>query len=307
MEHETLHPSVRPLTDLEAIGPLRDPILLSAFSGAWGTTAGSALAYIVEQWGATPLAEIDPEDFFDFTTVRPTVRLNGDERVIEWPENRIYLARPEGAERDLLILAGVEPSLRWRTFADALGSLMSALGVSDSLIVSSFPGGTPHTREAPLRFFGAHDEIAARLGVTPWIPEYHGPTSFGAFLGIEHRDRGLRTSSLNAIAPFYIQVEPRPHALLALIRAVDRAFGTTTDVGSVETQVAEVDAQAIDALARSDRYREMLSTLEEQYDTAAAEALVALDPDEILRDVEDFFGPRGDVNGPGAGRASHHS
>ncbi|MDA0365845.1 MAG: PAC2 family protein [Chloroflexi bacterium] len=308
MTDSTLHSAVRPLTDLGAVGELRDPILLAAFSGAWGTTAGTALAHVIEQWGATPLAEIDAEEFFDFTAVRPTVRLEGDERVLEWPENRVYLARPEGAARDLVILAGVEPSLRWRTFADALGSLMNALGIGESLIVSSFPGGTPHTRETPLRLHGEHAEIAERLGIVPWTPEYQGPTSFGGFLAIEQHARGVRTSSLNAIAPFYIQVEPRPHAELALIRAIDRAFGTTTDLSTVETEVNALNEQALEALATSDRYRDMLATLEEQYDTAAAtaatEAAAALDADEILQDVEDFFGRHGDVNGPGSGRAS---
>ncbi|MEX2229779.1 MAG: PAC2 family protein [Dehalococcoidia bacterium] len=308
MERSSLHPSVHPLTDLEAVGDLRRPILLAAFSGAWGATAGTALAYVIEHWGATPLAEIDAEEFFDFTATRPTVRLEDGKRLIDWPENRVYLARPPGAERDVLILAGVEPALRWRTFANALGSLLSALGVEDSLILSSFPGGIPHTRETPLRFHGAHDEIAARLELTPWTPDYQGPTSFGGFLGVEHRARGLRTSALTAVAPFYIQIEPRPHALLALIRALDRIFGTATDVTPVQEQVETVNAQAIEALARSERYRELLATLEQQYDATTAGAIeaVALDADEILRDVEAFFAPRDDVSGPGAGRTTQH-
>jgi hypothetical protein len=307
MEPSTLHHAVQPLTDLEAVGELRNPILLAAFSGAWGTTAGSALAYVTEQWGATPLAEIDPEEFYDFSSLRPTVLLQDDERVIEWPENRVYLARPEGAERDLLILAGVEPALRWRTFAEALGSLMSALGVEQSLIVSSFPGGVPHTRDTMLRFHGAHAEIAERLGVTPWMPAYQGPTSFGGFLGIEHRARGVRSSSLTAVAPFYIQTEPRPHALLGLIRALDRAFGTTTDLSAVQTEVDAANEEAIASLARSERYRDLLDTLEQQYDAAAVADVAAsatLDTQQILSDVEAFFGPFGDVSGPGSGRTS---
>ena len=111
-------PCTRHCVRWTSIRKLRDPVFLAAFVGFTDTTGGAAAAitYLIEQWDAKPLAEIDPEQFYDFTVQRPRVRLENGERVLDWPVNRFFVASPPGAGRDFVLLQGIEPHTRWKTF-----------------------------------------------------------------------------------------------------------------------------------------------------------------------------------------------
>src|SRR5256885_1323266 len=140
-----MHEAIRPLGEIRA---LRDPVLIAAFTG-YTDAAGSAVSavrYLEERWGATPLARIEPELYYDFTVQRPRTRLEDGERVLDWPENRFSVASPPGAGRDFLLLTGVEPHLRWRSFIAAIEEILRATGSTTSLTLAAQPASVPHTR-----------------------------------------------------------------------------------------------------------------------------------------------------------------
>src|SRR3954452_1343866 len=132
---------------------LRDPALICAFKG-WndaGEAASAALGFLVDSFDAREVARIDPEDFYDFTAVRPTVRMSeGRTRVIEWPSNRFSVASIAGAEHDLVLLQGVEPSLKWSTFTRTIIDIARQLGVRSVVTLGALLADVPHTRDIPM-------------------------------------------------------------------------------------------------------------------------------------------------------------
>ena len=202
---------------------LRDPLLIAGFGGAWGTSAAEALRELVERWEAQPLASVDPQPFFDFTVRRPRVRVVDGEgaeagvRAIDWPANELYLARPEGAERDLVLLVGSEPQLRWREFIEALMEPLERFGVSESLMLGAYRAATPHSRPLPVQLYSRDAQLAARFGLVPEAWSYEGPAGITTPLAVACEERGWSSSSLLAAAPFYVSVEPHPFAARALI------------------------------------------------------------------------------------------
>ena len=127
---------------------LRAPVMVCAFRG-WndaGEAATAALSYIRGSFEAREVAAIDPEDFYDFTAVRPSVKIaEGSMRDIEWPENSFSVAPVPGAEGDLVLLQGVEPSLRWRRFTEDVTTARD-LGVKMVITLGALLADVPHSR-----------------------------------------------------------------------------------------------------------------------------------------------------------------
>ena len=271
---------------------LRDPLLIAAFGSAWGTSAVQALHYLAERWETTLLAEVDPEPFYDFSTLRPLVRIEDGERTITWPENRFVLARPEGAERDVVFLIGVEPHLRWGEFAEAIAGAMERLGVHESVILGAYRAATPHSRPLSARLFTSDEELAARFGLPADEWTYEGPAGITTVLGVTCEQRGWPPASLLVSAPFYVAVEPHPHATRALVNTLAAMLGVEVDVAPLDEQIEELDAEAERAKDRSEEFAQFISNLEEQYDRAEAaqerDAPPAATP-ELVEDVEAFL------------------
>ena len=208
-----MHPLIRPLADFK---PLRDPILIAGFADNSGTTAAAAAAYLVELWGAKPLADFDPEELFDFTSRRPFARFEDGERVVDWPTSRLFVASPAGADRDVLILVGVEPHLRWRSFCEAVASVMRETGATESLTLGSYPAPTPHTRAVPVRLSASNVEFGRRFGLEPAVSAYEGPIGITGVLNVA-LSKEFRTASLSTMTPFYVGAEQNPHAIITLV------------------------------------------------------------------------------------------
>src|SRR5262249_750160 len=156
---------------------LERPVLIAAFRG-WndgGQGASLAGAYLARAWAATRFADIDPEGFFDFQATRPTVSLvDGVTRQIEWPENEFLPAPLPGAGRDAIILLGVEPNVRWRTFAGLVTELATDFGVELVLTLGSLLADVPHTRDAPVTGTATDPQLIEQLGLS--TSRYEGPT-----------------------------------------------------------------------------------------------------------------------------------
>ena len=216
---------------------LHRPLFLTAFEG-WndaGDAATLAITYLAETWGAQPFATVDPEDFFDFTNARPHTRLVDEHtRTIDWPSVELLSASIPGIDRDVILLRGVEPQLRWRTFCDAVVGVARALGAEMAIGLGALLADVPHTR--PVRVSGSTDDetLAQRLGVAR--STYEGPTGI---LGILHHtchQAGLPSASLWAAVPHYVHQIPSPKAALALVERSAEVLGVR--VNPLELRVA---------------------------------------------------------------------
>ena len=285
------------LRALDEIRPLRSPVLIAAFSGLndFGGAALATMEHLQEQWGARDLAEIEPEPFFDFTVQRPTVRLDGDERRIDWPIPRFSVASPDGAGRDFLLLSSAEPHLRWRTFTEIIAEVMEATGATTSITIAAQGAATPHTRPMPVTLSASHDDFEAQFGLEVPESRYEGPTGIVGVLNLSHRSRGWRNASLWAQAPHYLSSGPNPGAISALVGVLDRGFGLRTSLESVEQRAAEFEEQVREALSDSSEAADYIRNLEEQYDAnqrpAPPDAGAADLPsaEDLLSDLEGFL------------------
>ena len=253
---------------LDEVRPLRNPVLIAAFSGLndFGGAAVATLEHLEEAWGASDLAEIEPEPFFDFTVQRPTVRLEGDERRIDWPIPRFSVASPEGSDRDFVLLSSAEPHLRWRTFTEIIAEVMEATGATTSITIAAQAAATPHTRPMPVTLSASHDDFEQQFGLEVPESRYEGPTGIVGVINLSHRTRGWRNASLWAQAPHYLSTGPNPGAITALVEVLDRGFGLQTSLAAVEAQAADFEDQVRQALEESNAAADYIKNLEEQYD-----------------------------------------
>ncbi len=279
---------------------MREPLVIAAFWG-WSDNSGTAMGtirYLRETWGAAEVATADADRFYDLTVARPRIRREGGEPIIRWPGTRFHLAHPPGSTRDIVLLAGREPSLRWREYAEVVGEFMSMTGAKHFLAMGSRPAPVPHTRPAPVQL-GDSDEYFERLfGLTTERSRYEGPTGIQTVLLQDLRERGMVTGRLTALVPGYLNVGPAPRAKVALAETLDRAVGSRTHI---EPLYAEIDAferrveQATSQLENPQQLHDQVSELEAQYD-AQTPADRSDIPDgelpssgELLQGIEDML------------------
>jgi predicted ATP-grasp superfamily ATP-dependent carboligase len=277
---------------------LRAPVLVCAFKG-WndaGEAASAALSYIHDSFEAREVAGIDPEEFYDFTAVRPTVKLvEGDTRRIEWPENSFSVAPVPGAEGDLVMLQGVEPSLRWRRFADEVIGAARELGVNMVITLGALLADVPHSRPVAITGITSDETLLDRLGFEP--PTYEGPTGIVGVLQRTCAEAGVPAVSLWASVPHYVAASPNPKVALALVRAFEGATGLAVDGGELESAAEDYERQVTAAVASDPEVKAFVERLETAMDDAQAEN----PPDEeqlpsadtIARDFQRFLRQRG--------------
>ena len=284
---------------------LRAPVMVCAFRG-WndaGEAATAALSYIRGSFEAREVAEIDPEDFYDFTAVRPSVKLTeGSMREIEWPENSFSVAPVPGAEGDLVMLQGVEPSLRWRRFTDDVVTTARDLGVRMVITLGALLADVPHSRPVAITGITSDEALVERLGFEP--PSYEGPTGIVGVLQQVCAEAGLPAVSLWASVPHYVAASPNPKVALALVRAFEGTAGLAVDGGELESAAEDYERQVTAAVASDPEVKAFVERLENAMDDAQAEN----PPDEgqlpsadtIASDFQRFLRQRG-PEGPGRG------
>jgi predicted ATP-grasp superfamily ATP-dependent carboligase len=276
---------------------LERPILLSAFRG-WndgGQGASLAAGYLARLWNAERIADIDPEGFFDFQATRPHVKLvDGLTRHIDWPETAFYRARPAGFDRDIVLLLGVEPNLRWRTFTGLVVDYATELGVELVVSLGSLLADVPHTRPSPVTGSASDPELVERLGLQ--ASRYEGPTGIVGVLHDACRRQSVPSVSLWAAVPHYVSLTPSPRAALALCERLASLLDVHIDVtelkdaadGYVE-QVSRAVAADADTQAYVDDLEQRADEIDES-DLPSGEALAA----ELTR----FLRERDRQNGP---------
>src|SRR5437764_7065690 len=253
--------------------PVERPVLIAAFRG-WndgGQGASLAGAYLARAWAAIEFASIDAENFYDFQATRPTVSLvDGYTRQIEWPENTFMYAPLPGAGRDAIILLGVEPNLRWRTFCDNVTSLAKQFNVELVVTLGSLLADVPHTRPAPVTGSATDPELIEELGLQ--ASRYEGPTGTVGVLHEACGRAGLASASLWAAVPHYVSLTPSPRAAKALVDRLATLLHADVDTAELE-QAADAYAQQVsEAVAADADTATYVEELERRVDELAAEA-----------------------------------
>jgi len=242
---------------------LRQPTLITAFAG-WsdvGAAATSAAIYLAERWHAERLAEIDPEEFYDFTQHRPLVRYDGENRVIDWPENVFHFHQIEG--RDFIILSGIEPHLRWKTYTDLVLAVIDKFNVGLVVGLGALYVEFPHTR--PIRVTGTapDPEMLDRAGIAQrGRGRYQGPTGISGVLTAALQTRGVPLASVWANVPHYVSATPNPTASLAILRALTGMLQVEVRMGRMIRASAAFERQLNEATSQNEQVREYIQTLE---------------------------------------------
>jgi proteasome assembly chaperone (PAC2) family protein len=262
---------------------LTRPVMVAAFRG-WndGAQAASlAAGYLAKTWAAEQFAEVDPEGFFDFQATRPHVSLEeGLTRRVDWPETAFYQARPDGLERDVVLLLGIEPNLRWRTFTELVVGLARDLRVELVITLGALLADVPHTRPSPVTGSATDAELVQRLGLS--ASRYEGPTGI---VGVVHdacKQAGIPSASLWAAVPHYVSLTPSPRGALALCERLGALIGVEVEADELEEAAHTYEEQVSEAVASDEEtaaYVEELERradqLEEATDLPSGDALAA--------------------------------
>ena len=283
---------------------LERPVLIAAFRGWNDGGQGATLAggYLARIWGAERFADIDPEGFVDFQSNRPHVSLDeGLTRTIDWPENVFFHARIPGTERDAIILLGVEPSLRWRTFSGIVVDLAREYGSDLVVTLGSLLADVPHTRAAPVTGAASDPVLVESLGLQH--SRYEGPTGIVGVLQDACREAGIPAASLWAAVPHYVSLAPSPRAARALCDRLASLLEVpidTTELAEAEEAYSEQVTDAVSTDADTSAYVEELERRTDELDLEEHEDLPS--GDTLAAELTQFLRERDAENGDDAPR-----
>jgi proteasome assembly chaperone (PAC2) family protein len=273
---------------------LERPVLIAAFRG-WndgGQGASLAGAYLAQAWAAQRFAEIDAESFYDFQATRPMVSLvDGEQRQVDWPENTFLHAPMPGGGRDAVILLGVEPNLRWRTFCEHVTGLARELRVELVITLGSLLADVPHTRPAPVTGSATDPALVQRLGLQ--ASRYEGPTGIVGVLHDACGRAGLPSASLWAAVPHYVSLTPSPRAAKALVDRLSELLDADVDTSELDEAADSYAQQVSEAVASDAETLSYVEELERRVDELAEEAdipsgdAIAAELTRYLRERED--------------------
>lgn len=241
--------------------------MVTSFRGWNDGAQGASLAaeFLARQWDATRFAEIDPEEFFDFQDVRPHVKLeDGLTRRIDWPETAFHHGRVPGADRDVVLLQGIEPSLKWRTFTQLVLGLAEELGIETILTFGALLADVPHTRDVPITGAGSDSALMDELGLA--ASRYEGPTGIVGVLHDACREVGLPSASIWAAIPHYASLAPSPKAALALCEKLAGFLEIEIDLTELREASESYQEQVSAAVAADEETARYVLQLEEQAD-----------------------------------------
>ncbi|SFA62642.1 Proteasome assembly chaperone (PAC2) family protein [Rhodococcoides kroppenstedtii] len=282
--------------DDRAVPTLRDPVLVAAFEG-WndaGDAASGAVEHLELIWDATPLAELDSEDYYDYQVNRPTVRqVDGVTREMDWPSTRLSLCSPPGSDRDVVLLRGIEPNMRWRSFCDDLLDFVEELGVRTVVILGALLADTPHTRPVPVTGTAYSTEAAEQFNLEQ--TRYEGPTGITGVLQDQCVRAGVPAVSLWAAVPHYVSQPPNPKATVALLQRVEDVLDIEVPLGELPTQAEDWEQQVTEMTEDDEEIAEYVRSLEERGDAEVDmnEAVAKVDGDALAAEFERYLRRRG--------------
>ncbi len=290
-----------PETPDQDVPVLRDPVLVAAFEG-WndaGDAASGAVEHLELIWDAEPFAELDSEEYYDYQVNRPQVRLvDGVTREIDWPTTRLSLCSPPGSDRDVVLLHGIEPSMRWRSFCDAIIELVDEFEVHTVVLLGALLADTPHTRPVPVTGTAYSSEAAERFKLQ--TSRYEGPTGITGVLQDAFVRAGIPAVSFWAAIPHYVSNPPNPKATVALLRRVEDVLDLEVPLGELPLLAEEWEQTVTDMIEDDEEIAEYVRTLEERGDAEAeediSEVIAKIDGDALAAEFERYlrrWGPGG--------------
>jgi predicted ATP-grasp superfamily ATP-dependent carboligase len=280
---------------LDGISALTSPAVIAAFEG-WndaGEAASAAVSHLAAAWDAKVIGEIDPEDYYDFQVTRPVLDVtDGRTRKLTWPTTRLLHAKPSGIDRDIVLVQGIEPNMRWRAFCRELVDGLNGLGAEIVIIVGALLADSPHTRPVPVTVAAADEKMASALHIEP--VDYQGPTGIVGVLQDACTSRGIPAVSLWAAVPHYVAQPPSPKATLSLLRGVEDVLDAPMPLGDLPDE-ARAWERGVDELAEQDaEVAEYVRALEEAKD---ATDLPEASGDAIAKEFERYLRRRGEHGG----------
>jgi len=275
---------------------LRSPLLVCSFRG-WNdaaAAASTAVGAIASSFDSELIAKIDPEEYFDFQATRPTISMDeGQTRRLDWPANNLLAVRVPAADRDLVLLDGTEPNLRWRTFSETIATAADALGVEQVITLGALIAEVSHTLPVPITGLASDREMVEELELER--SNYEGPTGI---VGVVHdlcRGAGITSVSLWAAVPHYVAAIPNPKAALALLRRLEGLTGIAVEASGLEDETSDYEEQIGRAVAANPEIEELVSRIEaEQVDLLTEEGDELPSADSIAREFQRFLEQRGD-------------
>ena len=266
---------------------LREPAVIAAFEG-WndaGDAATTAARYLVDRWDLDLIGEVDPEEFYDFTSTRPQVQLDDDgRREIVWPTTEIFGGTIAGGDLDVVVVVGTEPQLRWRTYCSELAEIATTQGASLCLTLGALLAEVPHTRPTSIVGTAYEPDVIAGLELQP--SSYEGPTGIVGVLHHAWREAGLRSASLWATVPSYVPGAPSPKAALALIERTATMLQTWVPTTDLEIASAAYERQVSELVDADEETSSYVASLEQGHDDAPG---VVPSAESIAEEVERFL------------------
>ena len=273
---------------------LRSPALVCAFAG-WNDAASAATAAleaVAASLESEVVARIDPEDFYDFQVNRPNIRLiEGEARHIDWPANTLLTVQVPTAERDLVLLSGVEPNVRWRTFANAIVDAADRLGVQMVVSLGALMADVAHTRPVPITGLASDPELVEQLGMSR--SSYEGPTGIVGVIHDACRRHGMTSASLWAAVPHYVAAVPNPKAALALLRRLEGLTGIAVEASELEDATESFTEQVDQAVSANPEIEELVRNLEASQEEDYEITQEMPSGDDIANEFQRFLRQRG--------------
>lgn len=271
---------------------LHDTIVVAAFEG-WndaGDAASDAVAHLNSIWEARLIVEIDDEDYYDYQVNRPVIRqVDGVTRELVWPSMRISHCRPPGTDRDIVLMHGVEPNMRWRTFCAELLAIIEELNVDTVVILGALLADVPHTRTVPVSGAAYSPESAQRFGLTE--TRYEGPTGITGVFQDACVAAGIPAVTFWAAVPHYVSQPPNPKASVALLRRVEDALDIEVPLGDLPAQAEDWEQSVSEMAGDDDEIAEYVASLEQRGDAEVDmhEALNKIDGDALAAEFERYL------------------
>lgn len=275
--------------------------MLAAFEG-WNDAADAAsgaIEHLALVWDAQPLADIDSDEYYDFQVNRPTIKqIDGVTRRIDWPTTSISYCRLDAADRDIVLVHGIEPNMRWRSFCDEIVAIAEALDVETTVMLGALLADTPHTRPVPVTGSAFSSETAASYNLTE--SRYEGPTGITGVLQDRLVQVGMPSVSFWAAVPHYVSAPPNPKATVALLTRVEEVLDIEVPLGNLPEQAEDWEAAVTEMTEDDEEIAEYVRTLEERGDAEvdADEMLSKIDGDALAAEFERYLKRRG----PGTGQ-----
>ena len=275
------------------------PVLIAAFEG-WndaGDAASGAVEHLELTWDATLLTEVDSDDFYDFQVNRPTIKqVDGVTRAVDWPSTTLSVCRPPKADRDVVLLRGIEPNFRWRAFCEQLLTIFADLHIDSVVILGSLLADTAHTRPVPVTGTGYDADSAKRFGLEQ--NRYEGPTRITGVLQDACVRAGYPAISLWAAVPHYVSQPPNPKATVALLQRLEQVLDLAVPLSDLPERAEAWESSVTEMTEDDEDVAAYVRGLEERGDAEAQDVEQNIDADALAEEFEKYLRRRDPGTGP---------